>query len=214
MSCPVRTSLAAVGIALAFSCSSFAQAASDDTPSSTNPVIANPEVAKPTTPAPKPKRDRVMGDSLASSLAASLPKYNPPPKPKPEEENADLRETDKPRNGIIRLPKYTVQEKKPPVFRERDLYSNKGFSELAKQRYLTPTYRMLNSVYIPFFTASPEQHALAMYAEDERLQNISDLHDSANTVSKSDAADGAYIKRLTDQTYMRTSDYGYQSKQP
>ena len=85
---------------------------------------------------------------------------------------------------------------------------------MAKQRYLTPKYRVLNSVYIPLFTASPTEHALAMYAEDERLQNISDLHDSANTVSKSDAADGAYIKRLTDQTYMRTSDYGYQSKQP
>lgn len=213
MSRPACISLATVGIALAFASSSFAQAAAGEN-ETVNPVVANPAAPKPTTPAPKPKRDRAMGDSLAASLAASMPKYNPPPKPKPEEENADLRETDKPRNGIIRLPKYTVQEKKPPVFRERDVYTNKGFAELAKQRYLTPTYRMLNSLYIPLFTASPEQHALAMYAEDERLQNISDLHDAATTVSKSDAADGAYIKRLTDQTYMRSSDYGYQRKQP
>lgn len=213
MSRPVCISLATVGIALAFVSPSEGQTAADENPT-TNPVIASPEAPKPATPAPKPKRDRVMGDSVASSLAASMPKYSPPPKPKPEEENADLRETDKPKNGIIRLPKYTVQEKKPPVFRERDIYTNKGFADLAKRRYLTPTYRMLNSVYIPFLTASPEQHALAMYAEDERLQNISDLHDSASTVSKSDAADGAYIKRLTDQTYMRTSDFGYQSKQP
>jgi hypothetical protein len=212
MSRPVRTSLVTLGIALAFACPSFGQAAADE--ESANPVVANPNAPKPATPAPKPKHDRVVGNSLAASLAASMPKYSPPPKPKPEDENVDLRETDKPKNGIIRLPKYTVQEKKPPVFRERDIYTNKGFADLAKRRYLTPTYRVLNSAYIPFLTASPEEHAMAMYAEDERLQNISDLHDAASTVSKSDAADGAYIKRIADQTYMRTSDFGYERKQP
>ncbi len=179
-----------------------------------SPVLRENTLATPTTPAPKPKRDRVVSDNLASTLAASMPKYAPPPKPKPEEENADLRETDKPRNGIIRLPKYTVRERKPPVFRERDVYTNQGFADLAKRRYLTPTYRMLNNAYIPFLTASPEQHALAMYAEDERLNNISDLHDAARTVSRSDPNDGEYIKRVSDQTYMRTSDFGYERREP
>ena len=43
----------------------------------------------------------------------------------------DLRDIDKPRNGIIRLPNYTVQEKKPPVFRERDIYTREGLADLA-----------------------------------------------------------------------------------
>jgi hypothetical protein len=157
----------------------------------------------------RPLRERASSSSVSSALAASMPRYNPPPKPKPEDENVDLREVDKPRNGIIRLPKYTVQQRRPPVFRERDVYTSGGLADLARRRYLTPTYRLLNSVYIPFFTASPEEHALAMYAEDERLGNMSDLKSTARDVGVADPAEGAYIKRVTNETYMRRSDFGY-----
>ena len=158
------------------------------------------------------KRERPYSSSVAAALASTMPKYNPPPKPKPEDESVDLREVDKPKNGIIRLPRYTVQEQKPPVFRERDIYTAHGLSDLAKRRYLTPTYRLLNSVYIPFFTASPEQHAMQMYQEDERLQNIADLSDNARDVGKANPSDGVYIKRLTDQTYMRGTEGGSHSQ--
>lgn len=157
-----------------------------------------------------PKRERAISNNLASALAASMPKYNPPPKPKPEDEDVDLREVDKPRNGIIRLPKYTVRDRKPPVFRERDIYTKGGLADLARRRYLTPTYRMLNSLYVPFFTASPTDQAMAMYAEDERLNNMAELEDNARTVSRSDPADGAYIRRLSNETYMRNTGFGYE----
>ncbi|ACB73375.1 hypothetical protein [Opitutus terrae] len=178
----------------------------------TSPLAADRPEPAPTTPAPKPKRDRAISDNLASTLAASMPKFNPPPKPRPEDEEVDLREVDKPRNGIIRLPKYTVRERRPPVFRERDIYTQGGFAELAKRRYLTPTYRLLNSIYVPFLTASPEQHALMMYAEQERLDNMAELNDTAQSIGRVDADAGAYIKRETDQTYMRTRDVGYQRR--
>lgn len=180
----------------------------------TPPVLAEPSASPATTPParPKPKRERAISSALASSLAAGMPKYNPPPKPNPDDEDVDLRDVDKPRNGIIRLPKYTVQEKKPPVFRERDILTGFGFGELAKKRYLTNAYHALNSFYLPLFGQSPEAHAMAMYAEDERLQNIADLKDSARTVSHSDAADAAVIRRATDDTYMRTTDFGFQPK--
>ncbi|HWL15719.1 MAG TPA: hypothetical protein VNR00_08945, partial [Opitutus sp.] len=158
---------------------------------------------------PAPKRERPISSNLAATLAAGMPKYNPPPKPKPQDEAVDLREVDKPRNGIIRLPNYTVREKKPPVFRERDIYTSKGLGELARHRYLTPTYRLLNSVYVPFLTASPTQHAMAMYAEDERLNNMSELEDNARTVEKSDPEDGAYIRRASNETFMRSRDFGF-----
>lgn len=163
-----------------------------------------------TTPA-RAKRERAISSGVAAALADRMPKYSPPPKPNPEDEEVDLRDVDKPRNGIIRLPKYTVQEKKPPVFRERDLFNRAGFADLAKRRYLTGAYRALNSFYIPLFTASPEEHALAMYAEDERLQNMADLKDNARTVSRSDSADAATIRDLADDTYMRRSEFGFQS---
>lgn len=164
-----------------------------------------------TTAAPaQPKRDRIVSQGIASSLAASMPKYNPPPKPTPEDD-IDSRDVDKPRNGIIRLPKYTVQDKKPPVFRERDIYTKGGLADLARKRYQTRLDLALNRFYIPFLSSSPEARAMAMYAEDERLNNMADLKDTARTVSQSSAADGAYIKRVTDETFLRSGGSGYES---
>ncbi len=154
----------------------------------------------------QPKRERAISSNVAAQLAARMPKYNPPPKPKPEDEDVDLREVDKPRNNIIRLPKIVVQEERPPVFRERDIHTRQGLAELAMRRYLTPTHRLLNNFYIPFLTGSPEQYAMARYAEDERLANMSDLNDTADTISRTDPREGAYIRRLAGETYMRSGD--------
>ena len=164
-------------------------------------------------PAPAPKKERPISSGVASALAASMPKYNPPPKPNPNDEDVDLREVDKPRNGIIRLPKYTVQEKKPPLFRERDIFTRSGLADLAKNRYLTAADRVLNRMTLPLFGTSAEARAMAMYAEDERLNNMSDLKDTARDVGYLDPAEGAYIKRVTDQTYMRDSGFGYDSRE-
>jgi hypothetical protein len=185
-----------------------ASAIADDAPPALAKQTSDAKEPATTTPAPPAKRERPISNNLAATLAASMPKYNPPPKPKPEDEEVDLREVDKPRNGIIRLPKYTVREAKPPVFRERDIHTNAGLADLARRRYLTPTYRLLNGFYIPFFTQSPTEHALAMYAEDERLNNMAELDDNAQTVGRNDAAAGAYIKRLSNETYMRTDTFG------
>ena len=161
---------------------------------------------------PKPKKERAVSSGVASALAAAMPKYNPPPKPDPADEDIDLRDIDKPRNGIIRLPKYTVQEKKPPVFRERDIYTREGLAELAKLRYLTSTDRLLNRVTLPLFGTSSEARAMAMYEEDERLDNMSDLTETARDIGRVDPEAGSYIKRVTDETYMRNSGFGYDSR--
>ncbi|MEO6001623.1 MAG: hypothetical protein ABIZ04_16845 [Opitutus sp.] len=178
---------------------------------SPSPVLSE-KPDTPTSPPPKPKRDRPISDGVANALAASMPKYSPPPKPVPVDEDVDLRDVDKPKNGIIRLPKYTVQEKKPPVFRERDIFTSAGLASVARDRYITATDRVLNRVTLPLFGTSSEARALAMYAEDERLNNMSDLKDTAKDVSRTDPNEGAYIKRVTDQTYMRDSGFGYDSR--
>ncbi|HVU24614.1 MAG TPA: hypothetical protein VHE13_10855 [Opitutus sp.] len=160
-----------------------------------------------------PARDRPLSNHLSAALTSSLPKYNPPPKPRPEDEDVDLRDVDKPRNGIVRLPKYVVHQRRPPVFRERDIYTDKGLSEVARRRYLTPLARILNSFYIPFLTASPDDLAMAQYREDERLANMADLDDTADTISRGDPKAGAYIKRVSDETYMRTTDFTWRPGQ-
>lgn len=163
---------------------------------------ASPDAAEPGA-RPRVRRDRGISDNLASTLAASMPKFNPPPKPKPEDEDVDAREVDKPKNGIIRLPKYTVQEKRPPVFTQKDLLTSTGRADLALRRHAGLGFGPLAFLNRPI--------GAEMLYEEERLGNISDLKDTARTIGTTDAAEGAYIKRVTDQTYMRSSGFGYES---
>lgn len=169
----------------------------------------------PTTPPPARKRERAISSEVAASLAAAMPKYNPPkpaPPPKPVEEQPDLRDIDKPKNTIIRLPDYVVREAKPPVFRERDINTKAGMANIAMKKYGTEASRALNRFTIPLFGQSQEDRALAQYAEDERLKTITELNDAADMVSARDKAQGAYIKRDLQNTTMRASDYGWQKK--
>ncbi|PAW64877.1 MAG: hypothetical protein B9S34_11880 [Opitutia bacterium Tous-C1TDCM] len=175
-----------------------------------SPVL-NAASAQPAPP-PAPRRNRAISGEVAAALAAAAPKYTPPPpkpEPKPEAEQPDLRETDKPKNGIVRLPKYVVQEAKPPVFRERDINTQKGLTDIAMRRYMSEGDRALNRYTIPFIGVSNEARALAMYEEDERLKNMADLGDAAANAAKTDAAAGAFIKREAQETYLRKSDFGW-----
>jgi len=125
-----------------------------------------------------------------------------------------MRDIDKPKNGIVRLPKYIVQEPKPPVFRERDIYTQKGLTDLAMRKFISDMDRALNRWTLPLFGSSKESRAMAMYAEEERLRNMADLHDAAVSAAKNDRGQGSYILREAQQTYMRTSDFGWNGGGP
>jgi len=139
-----------------------------------------------------------------------MPKYNPPePEPEPtnEEEMLDMRDVDKPRNKIIRLPEYVVRQDKPPFFRERDIYTNKGLAALAKKRYLSETSLGLNKYTIPLFGVGAEAYSLMLYQQDERLKNISDLNESANDIDRVDPESAEELREATRDTYDRGFDY-------
>jgi hypothetical protein len=180
-----------------------------------SPILASPP-AENTAPA-TPRRTRAISGDAAAALAAATPKYTPPPPkppPKPEEELVDAREIDKPKNTIVRLPKYIVQEKKPPVFRERDIHTEKGLTDIAMRRYISDFDRALNRWTLPIFGVSKEARARAMYAEDERLRNMSDLQDAGVNASKTDAAAGTYILKESQKTFLRSSDFGWNGGGP
>jgi hypothetical protein len=154
---------------------------------------------------------------VAAALAAAAPKYTPPPPkppPKPESELVDMREIDKPKNTIVRLPKYIVQEPKPPVFTERSIHTEKGLTDIAMRRYISDADRALNRWSLPLFGTSKEARAMAMYAEDERLRNMASLEETAIAASKSDAAAGTYIRKEAQKTFLRSSDFGWSSGEP
>ncbi len=183
-------------------------------PSAPNPIVAAPGPAKPaaaqqSTPM---RRSRVISPEVAAQLAAAVPKYAPPPPPKPEQapdDETDLREVDKPKNGIVRLPKYVVRQPRPAVLSERAVNTEKGLADLAMKRYITEGYRALNSFTLPLFGSSASQYALGRYEEDERLKNMSDLNDSARMVSATDKASGVYVKKEVDQTFIRPGDFDW-----
>jgi hypothetical protein len=182
----------------------------------TSPVLAPTEAERAPPPAAS-KRTRSVSPGVAAALAAAAPKYTPPPpkpEPKPEQEQPDMREIDKPKNQIVRLPKYIVQEPRPPVFSERAIHTEKGLTDIAMRRYISDVDRALNRWTLPLFGSSKEARALAMYAEDERLRNMADMEATAASVSQADAAAGEYIRRESEKTFMRTSDFGWSSGPP
>lgn len=160
-------------------------------------------------------RTRTVSAGVAAALAASMPKYDPP-KPvekKSEEDLPDLRDLDKPSNQIIRLPDYVVREKRPPVFRERDILTQKGLGALAKNRYLSESVQALNRYTIPLFGISPEAYALMLYREDERLGNINDLKAIAADLKALGTGQDEAITNETNRAYIRTDGFGYQKRQ-
>lgn len=209
---PIRLVAATLG-AVAFL--PYPSRAQSTTTPADSPILTAPAEKKdaPSTP----KRTRAISSEVAAALAAAAPKYSPPPPkpaPKPEAEHVDLREVDKPKNTIVRLPKYIVQEPKPVIFSERAIHTSKGLTDIAMKRYITETDRALNRFRIPLLTMTNEERALAMYAEDERLRNMSELKENATAASLSDAAAGTYIRKETDKTFLRSSDFGWSSGEP
>jgi hypothetical protein len=179
-----------------------------------------PPPAEPPQPATAPARPRAVSPETAAKLAAALPKVavaNPAAK-KPEAESPDLREIDKPSNGIVRLPKYIVQEQKPPVFRERDLYTQQAFARRLAKRYYSEGYLAFSNFarYTPLalFLPSAEASALQQFYDDERLKNMADVADHANMLMKSNPAAAAKLKSAAQDTFMHWSDFGWNGGSP
>jgi hypothetical protein len=168
---------------------------------------AAPAKDQPASQDAPPPHQRAISTGVAAALTATLPKYNPPkPVVKKPEDDRDMRDVDKPRNRIVRLPQYVVREKKPPVFTEREIYTDKGLSDIALKRYFSETGRALNSFTIPLFGISKEAYAKMLYDQDERLKNMSDLKSSANDISLINPENAKEIKQATQDTYDRGYD--------
>jgi hypothetical protein len=179
-----------------------------------NPIVSAPGPEKPVSGAPeaKPRRARAISSDVAAQLSAAAPKFTPAapkPPPTPEEEQPDARDVDKPKNGIIRLPKYIVTQPRPPVLSERAVNTKEGLADLAMKRYLTEGYRALNSFTLPFFGTSPENRAMTMYEEDERLKNMASLSEDARLVGSTDRKQGQYVKRQVNETFARPGDFDW-----
>ncbi|HMD61791.1 MAG TPA: hypothetical protein VKG78_10180 [Opitutaceae bacterium] len=141
---------------------------------------------------------RSVSAKIAEDLASGMPRYNPPtPTPTPAAEPLDMRDVDKPRNEIRRLPKYVVRESRPPVFRNRDLYTTEGLAGLGFKRH--PGLGFPGNIL-----GLNSEVAYQMYLDDERLANIEDLTDTARAMARGgDKAESEYILKASQETYIR-----------
>ncbi|MFT3868151.1 MAG: hypothetical protein QM715_06590 [Nibricoccus sp.] len=153
------------------------------------------------------KKQRAVSDDISKSVSSAF-KYNPPPPPKSEEELIDLRDVDKPRNQIIRLPKYVVEAKKPPVFNDRNLYSKEMLRRLAYKRYSSSFSREVLNKY-HFLGNGDIAYAMMQYEAEERQRNLAEMDSTASMLRISgDDAEAAKTKDDAQNTYMRRSDAG------
>ncbi|HEU5080274.1 MAG TPA: hypothetical protein VFT72_13770 [Opitutaceae bacterium] len=177
-----------------------------------------------TAPSPTPRaRDNLNSDSerpqrvsaeVSRSLTAGIKWEAPTPAPAKkadaDEEDAADSEMDKPKNGIVRLPKYLIQGERPPVFTERDINTQKGLAALAVKRYLSNVHQNLNKYHLPGFLGgmSNEELAMQMYREEERLKNMHDMQETSYVLRKAgDTKEADAMKDLSNDMYMRRSEF-------
>ena len=172
-----------------------------DTRDASNVVLAPQQNnLLPQPPADSDGVTRDVSPRIAADLASGMPKFSPPkPTPTPSGQSVDLRDIDKPKNEIKRLPKYVVHESRPPVFRDRDLFTANGLVSLS--------FKSHPGLYFGNFLGLNSGVATQMYQDDQRLENMSDLSDTARAMAAGgDAAEGRYILQQSQEAYMRSSD--------
>ena len=105
------------------------------------------------------KRTRVVSDNLAAACQGAR------------------RDVD-----VLRLPQVVVEGRRPPIFTERQLNTDKGLQQIAVKRYFGGAAQALNKHHIPIIGKSNEAIAMEMWAEDERLRRITQYNDRADTL--------------------------------
>ncbi|HWA09972.1 MAG TPA: hypothetical protein VG838_11025 [Opitutaceae bacterium] len=215
MNHPVRLALAGALLAATAAAQEPAPAPAPAAPAPTaekNILQKDPAADATATPAPAPaatpKRPRAISSEVAAIMATGLPKYNPPKpvevKPAPD---ADAADPDKPKNGVVRLPSVTVKGNRVPIFRERDLYDEKGQAKLYMERH--------PGLNIPLIGFMNRPIAAQMYRDEQRLSDIDELRKAASDAQTAgDSAGSDYIRKTAAESFMRRADFGSLSDRP
>jgi hypothetical protein len=160
--------------------------------------------ASPIVPAVTPdSRSHTSSPDLTAKITSAVPKFYPGsfaevPKPEEPAEPADLRETDKPRNTIIRLPQHVVTQKKEPAFKERELLTPKGKLDLAYKRQPGLGFGSLG-----FF--SNDGIARFMLEEELTLERKAEYADFVGLYNYSDPKTGSAVKSQGNDIFLRPS---------
>ena len=154
-----------------------------------------PTPAPPATAASSAK-PRSISPTVAAQLSAAAPKFDPAVATaagKPIAPGTDLREIDKPKNTIIRLPDFEVQEEKVITLKPRELLTPPERLRIALKKH--PGLRFGS---LPLL--SNNGIALAMQAEEERLERMKEMEDLLTLLPVSQAKQ---VKPMVDDAFAR-----------
>lgn len=175
-------------------------------PSETNAPNPN-ETNAPRQSAP-PQRATEPNAALAG-ITFETPEAEKKKEPEPLPDDVDLREIDRPRNAIIRLPKYLVEGERPPVFAEKEINTKKGLAELAVKRYLSNVHQGLNRYHLPAILGGLSNEALAMemYHDNERLEAIKEYDEKLSLFRAAGDKEATVLKKESDATFRRRGEF-------
>ncbi len=161
-------------------------------------AIAHAQVVETSTSEDTQRKSRALTNAVSSGIT-----FQPPPPPKTEEQlraEEAAAERDRPKNGIVRLPKYIVEGQRPPVFVERDFNRTKALAALA----LTRNEGLNIGGPIANLNAPV---ALQAYQEELRLQQMASLRSTAESYrAAGDNAKADELDAITRDAYRRTDD--------
>ncbi|HEY8995268.1 MAG TPA: hypothetical protein VIM71_11440 [Lacunisphaera sp.] len=137
--------------------------------------------AAPTAGQPAPQTAR-------EQLAATMPKYEPPPpaEPKKLDQPADP--------DVLELPKMTVKQKPRPRLNTDIVYTRQNLGDkLAKEKF-TQLDRVLNSFTIPLFGAGMAERALEEHEREKKKELNLDVLNLSKALEQADPAEAKALK--------------------
>jgi len=161
-----------------------------------------PPVSEPEPTPGKGTDRRPVSTEITAEISLGLPAYSPEIlAPSGGSPTADLRDIDRPKNQIPRLPvslmkKYVVRESRLPVFRTRDLYTKAGLIDLAFKEH--PGLRIGN-----FFNLNAKV-AYEIIIEEQLYAARQDLVDTVLAVAAAGDAEevGVMQRAIIDESMM------------
>jgi hypothetical protein len=155
------------------------------------------------------KAPHVVSPMVAEKLAVSAPRYTPPPAAPAAAKSTeftpelapDLRETDKPRNGIIRLPDFVVLEDRPVKIKERDMLTPMAKVKLGYLRH--PGLKFGN--FLSFLGFNNDGIAAMLVEQELALERKREFYD---LVSLLPPAQAKQAKAMADDAYSGKSFTG------
>lgn len=178
----------------------LAQSAATTVPAAFSPLAPALTAAPPAQPAPA----RALSPATAARLATNAPKYvAPDSSTERAHPNApDLRETDRPRNTIIRLPDYVVRQSKPAtIITEDQVVTLEGKLERTYARH-----RGLRAG--SFWIFKNDVAAREILEDDERVARRSAMNDLLGLLQVgSDPAVERSVRAQIKDTFIRPADW-------